>query len=455
MDKLFSDFKSSTAQDWKNQIVKDLKGVDFEKLIWRNANNNGFDINPFYTSEDIQTENKSLFTNPGWDICEQITVTNEEQANVRALKALEGGASGLSFYILKKIDTKALLKGISLEHIYTQFFISNDALHVLDDLKDNYGKINPHDGKLKCFINIDPLSLFAFYGEWHADETKDISVLKQLVHIPVNISLYQEAGANTITELACGLSHANEYFNYLSNQKALKDKTLHFIFSIGSDFYTEIAKLRAFKKLLAMLQEEYNTHFETHIHAQTSQQNKSNLDSYNNMLRTTTEAMSAIIGGCNSLCVLPYDETFSEASEFSSRIARNQQHILKEESYLHHTADMAAGSYYIETLTDEIAAKVWDEFKNIESKGGFIACLKSNYIQDTIKQQADVLIQQFKEEKTVLVGVNKYQNAKEQLAVSNKPLVNSASKSLSAKGSQLITPIKPICLSDYLVKENA
>jgi methylmalonyl-CoA mutase len=448
MEKLFPEFNAATAKDWKNQIVKDLKGTEFEKLIWHNANGNGFDINPFYTSEDIQTKNKSLFTNTDWDVCEQITVTNEQQANACALKALEGGASGLSFYILKKIDTKALLKDISLEHIYTQFFISNDALHVLDDLKNEYGKINPHDGKLKCFVNIDPICLFAFYGEWHTDEEKDISVLKRLIHIPVNVSLYQEAGANTITELACGLAHTNEYFNYLSNQQLLKDKVLHFIFSIGSDFFTEIAKLRAFRKLIALLQEQYQTSFKIHIHAQTSQQNKSNLDAYTNMLRSTTEGMSAVIGGCDSLCVLPYDETFSDASEFSSRISRNQQFVFKEESYLNKVADMAAGSYYIETLTDEIAAKAWEEFKHIESKGGFIACLKSNYVQDTIKQQADALIQQFKEEKIVMVGVNKFKNPKEQ-AVDNK------SNSLKSHVSNLISPIKPICLSDYLVKENA
>ena len=448
MDKLFLDFKSSTAQDWKNQIVKDLKGADFEKLIWHNANNNNFNVNPFYTSEDIQIKNKSLFTNTDWDVCEQITVTNEQQANARALKALEGGASGLSFYILKKIDTKVLLKGISLEHIYTQFFISNDALHVLDDLKNEYGKINPHDGKLKCFINIDPICLFAFYGEWHADEVKDISILKQLVHIPVNVSLYQETGANTITELACGLAHTNEYCNYLADQKALKDKSLHFTFSIGSDFFTEIAKLRAFRKLVALLQEQYQTNFNVHIHAQTSQQNKSNLDAYTNMLRSTTEGMSAVIGGCDSLCVLPYNETFGDASEFSSRISRNQQFVFKEESYLNKVADMAAGSYYIETLTDEIAAKAWEEFKHIESKGGFIACLKSNYIQDTIKQQADALIQQFKEEKVVLVGVNKFKNPKEQEDTRSK-------KQDGKSKSAIITPIKPICLSDYLVKENA
>ena len=443
MDKLFSEFKAATAQDWKNQVVKDLKGTEFEKLIWQNANNNGFDINPFYSSEDISAKNNSLHTNTDWDVCEQITVTNEQEANARALKALEGGASGLSFYILKKIDTKVLLKGISLEHIYTQFFISNDALHVLDDLKNYYGKINPHDGKLKCFINIDPICLFTFYGEWHVDEEKDISVLKQLAHIPVNVSLYQEAGANTITELACGLAHTNEYFTYLANQQVLKDKTLHFIFSIGSDFFTEIAKLRAFRKLIALLQEQYQTNFNIHIHAQTSQQNKSHLDAYNNMLRSTTEGMSAVIGGCNSLCILPYDETFGDVSAFSSRIARNQQFVFKEESYLNKVADISAGSYYIENLTEEIAAKAWSAFKHIESKGGFIACLKTNHIQDKIKQEADVLVQKFKEEKIVLVGVNKFQNTKEKQAVRSK-------KQEATSKAAIITPIKPICLSDYL-----
>ncbi|MHB8261573.1 MAG: methylmalonyl-CoA mutase subunit beta [Bacteroidia bacterium] len=441
MNNLFSVFKPSTAQDWKNQIIKDLKGTDFEKLIWHHSN--GLNIHPFYTSEDTKEKHNPLFTHKDWDVCEQITVSDEKNANAQAIKALQGGASGLSFYILKKIDTSILLKNISLEHIYTQFFISNDAIDILSDLKDYYGKANQHDNKLKCFVNIDPLCLFAFYGEWHNDEEKDLAAIKQLIHIPVNISLYHEAGANSITELAIGLAHTNEYFNYLSNQQLLTNKVLHFTFSVGSDFFMEIAKFRAFRKLIALLQEEYKTNFKIHIHAQTTQLNKSNLDAYNNMLRSTTEAMSAVIGGCNSLCVLPYDETFSKASEFSSRIARNQQFILKEESYLNKVADMGAGSYYIEQLTDELAAKAWEEFKTIESKGGFIACLKSNYVQDTIKEQARELIKQFKEEKVVLVGVNKFQNAKE------KPIVNKANP-ITSHVSHLISPIKPICLSDYL-----
>ncbi|MGZ3864139.1 MAG: methylmalonyl-CoA mutase family protein [Bacteroidia bacterium] len=444
MKKLFSEFKPATAQDWKNQIVKDLKGGDFEKLIWHNPN--GFDVQPFYTAES-QIKHQPLFTEANWDICEQITVKDEVSANTRALKALEGGASGLSFYIHKKINTSALLKNISLEHIYTQIYISNDALHVLEDLKNEYGKMNAHDGKVKCFVNIDPLSLLAFYGEWHDDEDKDLAALQKLKHIPVNISLYQEAGATQVTELAVGLAHLNEYFNYLNDHNLLSNKILHFTFSIGSDFFTEIAKLRAFRKLVALLQNEYKTDLPIHIHGQTSQLNKSNMDSYTNMLRTTTEGMSAVIGGCNSLCILPYNETFEEVNNFSARIARNQQHVLKEESYLHKMADAGAGSYYVENLTEELAERAWEEFKEIEAKGGFIACMKNNFIQDKIKTQAEEMIKCFRDEKIVLVGVNKYQNKSEE----KKPV----KESLKSQVSHRMSPIKPICLSNYLIKENA
>lgn len=440
MEKLFSEFKDLTSAQWKEQIIKDLKGVDFDKLVWKT--HNGFNVNPFYTSEDLKETKEPLFANSDWDICEQISVNDEKEANARALKALKCGASGLSFYIHKKIDTAALIKNISLEHIYSQFFISNDALHVLNDLKTYYGKVNKHENKIKCFVNIDPLSLFAFYGEWHDDEEKDLAVLNQLVHIPVNVSLYEEAGAGTVNELAIGLAHANEYFNYLENLKTLKDKkAIHFIFSVAPDFFTEIAKFRAFRKLIALLQEQYAVNLPIHIHVQTAMINKSRLDIYNNMLRTTTEGMSAVIGGADSLCVLPFNEGFEKPSDFSSRIAINQQHILRDESYLNKVADISAGSYYIESLTDSIAENAWEQFKTIESKGGFIACLKNNFIQDLIKHDADELKKEFKDGKLILVGVNKYANPKDS--------VRSQEFGVGSKedAKTVITPIKPIRLA--------
>ena len=438
MQKLFTEFDGTTAEKWKEQIVKDLKGIDFAQLTWQT--HNGFSVNPFYSAEDVKQKPDPVFANSDWDICEQITVTDEKEANQRALAALQGGASGLAFHIHKKIDTATLIKNISLDHIYAQFFLSNDALHVLSDLKSYYGKVSAHDNKLKCFVNIDPICLFAYYGEWHESEAKDLSVLDQLVHIPVNVSLYEEAGASTVNELAFGLAHTNEYFNYLNEKKQLLNKTLHFTFSVGPDFFTEIAKLRSFRKLINLLQQQYGTNFPVHIHAQTALIDKSVLDMNNNMLRTTTEAMSAVIGGANSLCVLPFNEGFEKESEFSARIARNQQHILKDESYLNKVADISAGSYYIESITETLAEKAWEQFKSIEAKGGFIACLKNNYIQTLISEGVSTLIHEVKEGKLVLVGVNKFQNKDEKVTAMPERKSASASKTE-------ITPIHPIRLA--------
>lgn len=445
MQKLFTEFEGTNSQKWKDQIVKDLKGIDFNQLIWKTRN--GISVNPFYTSEDIKEKKEPLFSESDWDICEHILVKDEKQANQRAINALKNGASGLSFYIHQKINTAALIKDISLEHIYSNFFISNDALHVLEDLKSIYGTKNAFENKLKCFVNIDPICLYAYYGEWHDNQEADMEVLNKLVHIPLNASLYEEAGASTVNELAFALSHVNEYFNFLNEKGNLKDKTIHSIFSVAPDFFTEIAKLRAFRKLVALLQESYGTNFPLHIHAQTAQLDKSVMDVYTNMLRTTTEAMSAVIGGANSLSVLPYNEGFSEVNEFSSRIARNQQHILKDESYLNKVNDIAAGSYYIESITDQLAEKAWEQFKSIEAKGGFIACLKNNFIQTLISEGVSTLIHEVKEGKLVLVGVNKFQNKAEK--------VSAVPEGLSVKNSQTeITPIRPIRLAKPFEVEN-
>jgi methylmalonyl-CoA mutase len=439
--KLFSEFSHTTSQQWKDQLTKDLKGIDFEKLLW--ATSNRMHVKPFYTAEDVKEIKQPVFNHTDWDICEHILVIDEKEANEKALIALAGGASGLVFFINKKINTSVLIKDISIEHIYTQFFISNDALHVLEDLKVHYAKENSHDGTIKCFVNIDPLSMYAFYGEWHTKQEEDLLSLTQLQHIPLNATLYQEAGANNVNELAIALAHLNEYFNYLEEKNQLNKKCIHASLSIGGDFFAEIAKLRAFKQLVALLQKQYSTNISIHLQTQTTQINNSSSDANNNMLRTTTEAMSAILGGCNSLVVFPYNFIYEQTTEFSNRMARNQQHILKEESYLNKMADVSAGSYYIETLTESIAQLAWEQFKTIEAKGGFIACLKNNFIQDLIATDANTAQEKINSSEMVLVGVNKYQAKNE---------VVKASSVLSVAATNEIKSIKPIRYGVYFEK---
>lgn len=418
MQKLFTEFSPTSASQWKEQLVKDLKGVDFNQLIWHTQN--GFDVNPFYTAEDITTPKSPVFSHSDWDICEHIMVDDEKSANEKAIKALQGGASGLIFFVPKKANTAVLLKGISIEHIYTQFFITFDAISIIDDLKPYLGKVNPTDGKLKTVIHLDPLCWLVFNGSWHKSQAEDLSAIANLPHIPVNGTLYQESGANTVNELAITLAHLNEYLNYLSEQQNLSNQTIHTLFSVGSDFFNEIAKLRAAKKLIELLVSQYQAKLSLYIHAQTTQINTSSLDAYNNMLRSTTEAMSAVLGGCNSLNIFPYNFIYENTSDFSNRIARNQQHVLKEESYLNKMADVSAGSYYIETITDTLSEKAWEQFKEIEKRGGFIACLKSNYIQDLIAADAKATEAKIQAGEIVLVGVNKFQNKNETIKISQE-----------------------------------
>ena len=445
MEKLFSEFKAATAQDWKNQIIKDLKGTDFEKLVWKNLN--GFDVNPFYTSEDLQQATPNLFTHSNWEICSEFLVEDEERSNADALKALMGGASSLVFIVTKKINLNLLLQDILIEHVEVNFVLKHVDESFIADFKLHTKQKNIHPDKINGSVCFDAINHFVETGnEINIEFKVEDSSLKT---IGVNAALYQNAGATQLFELACTLAHAHEYIVSLSNKNISYKNPFYFTVAIGADFFGEIAKLRAFRKLWILLAQEYNINKEIYIHCETSLLNKSSLDANNNMLRTTTEGMSAVIGGCNSLTIHEYKTGFENPTAFSERMARNQQLILKEESYLHHTADMGAGSYYIEKLTDKLAEKAWNEFKEIENKGGFIACLKSNFIQGKIKEQADNLMQQFQDGELVLVGVNKFQNAKE------KPLVNSEELLVKPNLNSKISLLKSIKLSDYLVKQNA
>ncbi len=438
MQKLFTEFNATTAQQWKDQLIKDLKGIDFETLVWKT--NAELEIQPFYTAEQNVTNKPQLiFSHNDWAICEFIVVTDEKMANAEALNALSNGASGLVFVINQKIDSAVLLKGILVEHIYTLFKVSSEFVGELQNTLKSIECGN------QCFIDTDVISQFENSGNWIISQEKDFDSQKLNSTLFVNGLLYQEAGANIINELACSLSHLNDYLAFRSENNSLEQlKRVHISVSVGGDFFMEIAKLRALRNLTGFLLEQYNLTLDVHIHGQTTSINKSAIDSYTNMLRSTTEAMSASIGGCDSILVLPFDHSFNASSDFSKRMARNQQLILKEESYLNKVADMAAGSYYIEHTTKTLCEKAWQQFKYIESKGGLIESLKSNFIQNLITKDAEMLIHQVNEGTLVLVGVNKFQNKSEVITDVVKESV------LKIKAKTLINPIKAIRLSESI-----
>ncbi len=422
MQALFTDFKPTTAEAWKEQIIKDLKGIDFNTLTWKT--NSGIDVKPFYTSEDVKVTQTNSYNNSDWTICEYIEVTDEKTANQKALNALQNGASGLVFKINKPTNFSVLCKGILFEHIYSLFEIApqfTSELHTFLD-ENNYNEY--------CFIDSD-------------NTTQGVINTSHLHHsIAINTSIYNESGANTLNQLAFSIAHINEYLHELSSQNKISSlNVFHITCAVSGDFFMEIAKLRALRKLTQFILNQYNCTAKIHIHAQTTLVNKSAIDIYNNLLRSTTESMSACIGGADSIVVFPFDYQIKEDNDFSSRMARNQQLILKDESYLNKVSDMAAGSYYIENITTELCEKAWLAFKDIESKGGLINALKLNYVQNLIKEDADKLIADFKNGKLVLVGINKFQNKNEESKPTVETIIDNLTQGLA------IQPIKKLKLA--------
>ncbi|WP_118950288.1 methylmalonyl-CoA mutase family protein [Taibaiella helva] len=444
METLFKDFHPATAADWKARLEKDLKGITFEQLS--RTDRNGLTIHPFYTREDLATMPAPLDIQPGWSICAQVKVTDAATANKQALDELNNGASGLCFLLDKTTDAATLLQEIGLPYIYTCFWLGPEALSFASDLQAYIGQQGWSDTTPECFIAFDPLQSYLRTGVWSAGREQDMLAFDHLRQstagkqaLSVDATIYQNAGANTTYELACALAHVQEYLHRLDQQQQLNvlDKVQ---VSLATDtaFFEQIAKLRAFRSLLALLFRQYGIHPQVQLHIETSDVYRSPFDSHSNLLRDSIAGMAAVLGGCNSLYIHPFDEARQAPDAFSRRMSRNQQLLFKEESYLDKVADVAAGSYYLETLTDALAAKAWELFREIESQGGLIEAFEKGIIQAAIAQQADELVQAYREGRNVLIGVNKFPNPKDApQAVSAPP----------AKGRGL----QPLTLSQHIL----
>ena len=267
------------------------------------------------------------------------------------------------------------------------------------------------------FFQTDPVGQLAKDGNWFKNLDQDFEILNKVNDLNVASSItiqannYQNAGANTTQQLAYTLAHVNEYFNRIV---AIK-KPIVIEVAVGTNYFFEIAKLRALRILFNTLAAEYNHNFDCHIIATPTKRNKTIYDYNVNMLRTTTECMSAILGGANTISNLPYDALYHKTNEFGDRISRNQLLVLKNESYFDKVDNPADGAYYIETLTNQLAEKALDLFKKIESKGGFITLLIEGTIQRKINESAQKEQELFDSGKEVLLGTNKYPNKNDKM----------------------------------------
>ena len=406
---LFSEFDPISSKQWKQKIQFELKGEDYnDTLIWNSPEN--IKVKPFYNQDDLQ---ENLFENPktnGFKICQNIFVFDLEKSIESALDSINRGAESLFFTIEnKEIEVAKLLEKLPLEtcEIYFNFnFISVNYISKIETIAKS------RNAKIYC--NLDPIGQFAKEGNWFKTQEKDnfetLNLISKQVSnssiISINSSLYQNAGANRVQELAYSLAHANEYLNRISTI----NQPIVFKISVGTNYFFEIAKLRAYRILFNSIAKEYFPHLECHLVVTPTRRNKTLYDYNVNMLRTTTECMSAIIGGANAIANIPYDALYHKDNEFGNRIARNQLLILKNESYFDKVNNPADGTYYIESLTHQLAEKALILFKDIEANGGFLKQLKEGIIKRKIQESADKEQELFDSGKEVLLGTNKYPN---------------------------------------------
>ncbi|MFN7015073.1 MAG: methylmalonyl-CoA mutase family protein, partial [Bacteroidia bacterium] len=409
MQNILDTFSPVSSEEWMKQIEKELKGKNPEILNWKISEN--IILKPFYLADKpcVSKFKEKVSLSQQREICEYIHALHPETANKKSLKALMQGANALNFNCINADISsdyfEQLLNEIQWQYIQIHFTI-NQGVEFVQTLNEwcNKKKINTSDLKGSICFDIYHRELVKGIAADEKDfELFIISANKyfpSLNNICVNATSYLNAGANVIQELAYTCAHVSEYLNLLSNKSLLKQiSSIQIQLAIGSNYLVEIAKLRAVRLLLASIFEKFSLQVEVNIHAFTATINKSHKDAYNNMLRATTEAMSAIIGGANQISVMPYDEIGAQTSQFSERIARNITLILSEESYLDKVIDPAAGSYLIEKLTRELAEKSWEKFCTIENKGGWKALLQNGEMIIDIERNAEKLIDEYRNNK--------------------------------------------------------
>ena len=418
-DYLFDEFNEVSAKEWKQKIQVDLKGADYnETLIWKNLE--GIDVKPFYHQDDFKVDFKEI---PGfpkdWNIAQSIFIDDEKIANHLILDSIKRGAEAIVLTANNEFN---------IEQVFNEFFIKKTIIYFdLKFISESFISNLKHffsSKKASVFYNIDIIGNLAKSGNWFSNLKEDHSTLGKILKqnpqeniVSVDGTLFQNSGATMVQQLAYCLSQANEYLNHFKNTTISKNNkfSITFKLSLGSNYFFEIAKIRALRKLYALLANEYSFSTECHIITFPSNRNKTIYDYNINMLRTTTENMSAIIGGSNTVCNKSYDSIFHKSNEFGERIARNQLLILKQESYFEASNNPAKGSYYIESITNQLSEKALTLFKNIEVNGGFLSQLKEGTIQRKIKESAQKEQGLFDSGVLELLGTNVHQNPNDKM----------------------------------------
>ncbi len=414
---LYNQFDPVSSKQWKQKIQMDLKGADYNKTLVH-ATPEGINIKPFYHKDEF----KSVASIPGhpnsWLVVQHVVVGEVTSARALIKEALSKGAQAIWLAAEQPFSIADLFSELDLKTIvfYTDFKFLDVSFYL-----EFAAAIAKAQGKLS--LRLDIVGNYAETGNWFANNKEDHAKLAHILAsnsgsvLGVNMELYANAGANAVQQLAYGVSHLNEYFNFLKNDQGTitANPKVCITVACNSNYFMEIAKLRALRVLVNSLGKEYDCTPELELLSTPALRNKTIYDPNVNMLRTTTECMSAVLGGANAICNLPYDSVYHKPNDFGERISRNQLLILKHESYFDLVSNAADGSYYIEELTVELAQNALELFKEIEAKGGFMYTLKAGTIQRKIKENANAEQQRFNKAELPLLGTNLFANTQEKI----------------------------------------
>lgn len=473
-EKLFVEFPPVSSQQWDEAIKESLKGVDISKIIWKT--DEGFDVKPFYTKIDLEGltdltycpnvypylrsyNDKKL----SWQVIQNIDEIDIKTANEIAIKSTSNGADAIEFDIPdidKKDDLTVLLNNFDIAN-HSVHFGSSYSYSILAQVIKEWANENNLDlNLLKGSFNFDFFAYYLLNGNYYNSYKDNVNELVTLFNflsnwnsdfkiININGDVYHNAGANAVQELAFSLAQMVNYLDILTDNGISIDqavKKIRLTLGLGSTYFIEIAKLRAARLLISKIFTAYGLpkdKTKISIHSKTGFFNKTAYDVYNNMLRNTVETMSAIIGGADEITILPHDITLQKSNDFSRRIAKNVQLILRDEAHFDNVIDPAGGSYLIENLTKSIAQHAWDLFLQIEDLGGFRTAMENSWIKNEIEKSAENKLNALIKRKFTVIGINNYPNMNETISAElHKPLINKAKNDNALKIFRVVEPFE-------------
>ncbi|MGM9869749.1 MAG: methylmalonyl-CoA mutase family protein [Sodaliphilus sp.] len=434
-EKLFDMFSPVSPEEWRAKAEVDLKGADFDKkMVWRT--DEGFNVQPLYRGSDIK-DFKTIDSLPGefpyvrgtrtnndWQARQEIDAADVKEANAKALDVLNKGITSLGFRLHDDFNLDVLLDGIYTDIAQVNFAVCPNKVVEFAKVLVAYLEKKGTADKFVGSIDFNPYKAtfkkgkkFEGIAEVAAELLKVVAPVKGLRVLSVNSEMLSNAGAYIYQELGYALAWGNEWMAQLTDAGFSADEVasrIKFNMGISTIYFMELAKFRAARMLWAQIVKQYNPQCDCAckmvVHATTSRYSQTMFDSYVNMLRSQTQAMSAALASVDEITVTPFDAPYKKSDEFSERIARNQQLLLKEESHLDKVVDPAGGSYYIEELTMSLAQVAWKLFLETEDKGGFKAAVESFDVTNAINASANARFDKVAKRREQLLGTNQFPN---------------------------------------------